>query len=284
LDKRKPDGQYVVFSDIAIGEGGTASEGDWHAVQVLDHVTRQQVARYRSRIPVHDLPLVLFMIARYFNGAWLAPEINGPGQGVIDALNSDYGYSPIYRRHRSGDDQRNDAKSYLLGWQTTQPSKYLMEQTFGSALSRGLAWPAGRADGPGVLDVRPRPEAADVARRAAGRMTTLAISVHGRAPGGGGAPAAGRVEEEAGPLVAARRRGVLVIAQGRVVLMQRDNPLNIYDSPENDVFEAKDLDGRFLLKLPFWNTMVGPWQLVEREHRIDTKGQPYVIGWIVRPA
>jgi hypothetical protein len=75
-----------------------------------------------------------------------------------------------------------------------------------------------------------------------------------------------------------------VIAQGRVVLMQRDNPLNIYDSPENDVFEAKDLDGRFLLKLPFWNTMVGPWQLVEREHRIDTKGQPYVIGWIVRPA
>jgi hypothetical protein len=137
LDKRKADGQYVVFSDIAIGEGGTASEGDWHAVQVLDHVTRQQVARYRSRIPVHDLPLVLFMIARYFNGAWLAPEINGPGQGVIDALNSDYGYSPIYRRHRSGDDQRNDAKSYLLGWQTTQPSKYLMEQTFGSALSEG---------------------------------------------------------------------------------------------------------------------------------------------------
>jgi hypothetical protein len=137
LDKRKPDGQYVVFSDIAVGEGGTASEGDWHAVQVLDHITRQQVARYRSRIPVHDLPLVLFMIARYFNGAWLAPEINGPGQGVIDALNADYGYSPIYRRHRSGDDQRNDAKNYLLGWQTSQPSKYLMEQTFGSALSEG---------------------------------------------------------------------------------------------------------------------------------------------------
>jgi hypothetical protein len=129
-----------VFSDIAIGEGGTASEGDWHAVQVLDHVTRQQVARYRSRIPVHDLPLVLFMIARYFNGAWLAPEINGPGQGVIDALNSDFGYSPIYRRHRSGDDQRNDAKSYLLGWQTTQPSKYLMEQTFGRRCARaGMA-------------------------------------------------------------------------------------------------------------------------------------------------
>jgi hypothetical protein len=53
-DKRRPDGQYIVFADLAIGAGGTSAEGDWHAVQVLDHLTRRQVARYRSRIPVHE--------------------------------------------------------------------------------------------------------------------------------------------------------------------------------------------------------------------------------------
>jgi hypothetical protein len=36
-EKRKPDGQYVVFADVATGAGGTQADGDWHAVQVLDH-------------------------------------------------------------------------------------------------------------------------------------------------------------------------------------------------------------------------------------------------------
>jgi hypothetical protein len=53
--------------------------------------------------------LLLYMIGLYFNTAWLAPEVNGPGQGVIDALKADYGYPLLYRRHRSGDDERQDS-------------------------------------------------------------------------------------------------------------------------------------------------------------------------------
>jgi hypothetical protein len=120
-EKRKPEGQYVVFSDIATGEGGTLGDGDWHAVQVLDHVTRRQVASYRSRIPVHELPILLYMIGLYFNTAWLAPEVNGPGQGVIDVLKADYGYPLLYRRHRAGDDSRQDSREFLVGWMTTSP-------------------------------------------------------------------------------------------------------------------------------------------------------------------
>jgi hypothetical protein len=151
LDKRKPDGQYVVFVDVAVGQGGTAEEGDWHAVQVLDHVTRRQVARYRSRIPVHDLPLLLYLIGLYFNEAWLAPEINGPGHRRD--RRAQRRTSPIYRRHRSGDDQRNDAKSYLLGWQTTS------EQVRWSRRSGGRH---GLRDVPTAreFDVRAGPEAA----------------------------------------------------------------------------------------------------------------------------
>lgn len=136
-EKRRPDGQYIVFADLATGSGGTAEDGDWHAFQVLDHITRMQVARYRSRIPVHDVPLLLYMLGLYYNTAWLAPEVNGPGGGVIDVLNADYGYPKIYRRHRAGEDQRSDVREYLLGWLTTQPSKRLMEMTFGTALKEG---------------------------------------------------------------------------------------------------------------------------------------------------
>lgn len=136
-DRQKPDGQYVVFADVAVGSGGTQSDGDWHAVQVLDHVSRMQVARFRSRIPVHDLPILLYLIAVYYNVAWLAPEVNGPGQGVIDALRNDLRYPLLYRRRTRGDDDRTDAAGHLLGWQTTLQSKPLMEQTFGQALREG---------------------------------------------------------------------------------------------------------------------------------------------------
>jgi hypothetical protein len=41
-------GQYVVAADIAEGESNTFTSGDFHAVHVLDHVTKTQVAEYES--------------------------------------------------------------------------------------------------------------------------------------------------------------------------------------------------------------------------------------------
>jgi hypothetical protein len=134
--RRRPDGQYVVFVDVAVGSG-TAEEGDYSAIQVLDHVTRLQVASYRSRVPVHDLPLLIYLVAMYFNGAWLAVEVTGLGIGVVDALAKDYRYRLLYRRHRAGDDERMDARDRLLGWSTDLRTKPLMEQTFGQALREG---------------------------------------------------------------------------------------------------------------------------------------------------
>lgn len=136
-DKRKPDGQYVVFIDVAQGQGGTAEDGDYSAIQVLDHVSRRQVASYRSRIPIHDLPLLAYMVASYYNEAWLAIEVNGLGIGVVDALAKDYRYRMLYRRHRAGDDERADARERLIGWNTDLRTKPLMEQTFGQALREG---------------------------------------------------------------------------------------------------------------------------------------------------
>jgi hypothetical protein len=61
--ERKPDGQYVVFVDVAQGVGGTLEERDFSAIQVLDHITRMQVARWRSRVDIHDLPLLALLTA-----------------------------------------------------------------------------------------------------------------------------------------------------------------------------------------------------------------------------
>jgi hypothetical protein len=170
---------------------------------VLDHLTRRQVARYRSRIPVHELPLLLYMVGLYFNTAWLAPEVNGPGQGVIDVLKADYGYPLLYRRHRSGDDERQDSREFLVGWLTTSPSKYLMEQTFGTALKEGWHG-AGRGDGAGGFDVRAGPEAPGEARGAEGRSRRSVDGLHGRASCGCGVAASpGEEGPQAGSLVSA---------------------------------------------------------------------------------
>jgi hypothetical protein len=134
---RAPDGQYVAFADIAQGKDTTRDERDWSAVQVLDHVSRMQVARWRTRLAIHDLPLPLFLIALYFNLAILAPEVTGLGIGPTDALAKDMRYPRLYRRRRAGDDQRTDQREQLLGWETTLRTKPLMEQTFGQALKEG---------------------------------------------------------------------------------------------------------------------------------------------------
>jgi hypothetical protein len=135
-DQRRPDGQYVVFVDVAQGSGN-AEEGDYSAIQVLDHITHTQVASYRSRVPVHDLPLIAYMIGVYYNDAWLAVEATGLGIGVVDALAKDYRYRMMYRRHRAGDDERTDARERVRGWYTDLRTKPLMEQTFGQALREG---------------------------------------------------------------------------------------------------------------------------------------------------
>jgi hypothetical protein len=133
LDRRRPDGQYVMFVDVAQG----TADGDYSAIQVIDHVTRLQVCSYRSRVPIHDLPLIAYLVATYYNEAWLAIEATGLGIGVLDALAKDYRYRMLYRRHRAGDDERTDTRDRLLGWSTDLRTKPLMEQTFGQALREG---------------------------------------------------------------------------------------------------------------------------------------------------
>jgi hypothetical protein len=129
---RPPVGAYVVSADIAEGAADTFEQGDFHAITVWDHRTRMQVAQHESRVDRHLLPLWLLLIARYFNEAWLAVEVNSVGAAVQDPIGKDYRYSRSYRRRRANVQGRDDTR--LVGWRTDPTTKAIAEDAMGHAL------------------------------------------------------------------------------------------------------------------------------------------------------
>jgi hypothetical protein len=125
-------GQYVVAVDVSEGEANTFTEGDFHAIHVLDHVRKVQVAEYVSRMDIHLMPKWVLMVALYYNDAQLAVEVNGPGIAVIEPIQKDYRYSFCYRRTKA--DSRLNRPVQVVGWRTDQVTKPLIEGTFAEAL------------------------------------------------------------------------------------------------------------------------------------------------------
>lgn len=111
-------GQYVIGNDVA-GEEETTSSGDtaWHTLQVIDHVTKAQKARWRGRIAIHSLTYEAILAAVYFNDALLAVEVTGGWGGPV-ARNAwrQFGYPNVYRRKKI--DGKNQKTQDVLGWQT----------------------------------------------------------------------------------------------------------------------------------------------------------------------
>lgn len=111
-------GQYVVGVDVA-GDETVTSTGDtaWDAIQVVEHPTQRQVARWRGRVDSHVLLHEAILAAVYYNGAILAPEITG-GYGAPIATGAwrRYGYPNVYRR--TDIQGQNDNVADLYGWDT----------------------------------------------------------------------------------------------------------------------------------------------------------------------
>lgn len=135
-DFERRDGAYVLFADVGGGEAGTLTAGDYHAVKVFDHHTRQEVAMHNSRMPLEDLPLWLLLIALYYNEARLAVEVNNMGIYVVQALHKEYRYRRMYRREQVG--VVEDQESNRAGWETNQSTKPAMEGNYMEALASDL--------------------------------------------------------------------------------------------------------------------------------------------------
>jgi hypothetical protein len=135
-DFERRDGAYVLFADVGGGEAGTLTAGDYHAVKVFDHHTRQEVAMHNSRMPLEDLPLWLLLIALYYNEARLAVEVNNMGIYVVQTLHKEYRYRRMYRREQLG--VVEDQESNRAGWETNQSTKPAMEGNYMEALASDL--------------------------------------------------------------------------------------------------------------------------------------------------
>lgn len=118
-----PAGQYVVFVDPAAGEENTAGRSDWHAIQVVDHRTLQQVAQYHSQVDPDLLAEQALLAGWYFNEALIAVEVTGGwGTPVIkDYLHRRWGYRRLYRRTPA--QSVGDQPQQLLGWDTNRKTK-----------------------------------------------------------------------------------------------------------------------------------------------------------------
>jgi hypothetical protein len=76
--ERRLPGQYIVAVDPAGGEGQTQEEGAYHAIEVIDHRTREQVAEYRGRRLDHDeFARETLLAALAYNEAIISVEITG---------------------------------------------------------------------------------------------------------------------------------------------------------------------------------------------------------------
>lgn len=126
------DGAYFAALDVAMGEENTFTAGDYHCLTVFDHHERRQVAVHVSRMDLHLLPLWVLLVALYYNGAWLAPETNGPGIAVVDTLVKVYRYRRLFRRKRI--DRLREVEESKPGWETNPATKQAMEMGFGAAL------------------------------------------------------------------------------------------------------------------------------------------------------
>jgi hypothetical protein len=117
--------EYVMGVDVSGGKTETTDETDYHAIQVIDHKTREQVAEYRSRIEPRLLVLQILLGALFFNDALVAIERTGSwGVAPLQVLWHDYHYPHLFRAKKTGAvSQRTEDR---LGWDTNVKTKPML--------------------------------------------------------------------------------------------------------------------------------------------------------------
>lgn len=132
-----PERSYVIACDPAGGEEQTTT-GDtaWHAIQVIDHETREQVAEWRGRIDPDLVADELYLAGHYYNEGWLGVEMTGGwGASIARKLWFDYGYRKMY--FRKSLEQRREKQMDRLGWDTNRVSKRILEDGATEMLREG---------------------------------------------------------------------------------------------------------------------------------------------------
>ncbi|MBN1457708.1 MAG: hypothetical protein JW912_07645, partial [Sedimentisphaerales bacterium] len=124
------DMECVLGIDIASGTGASNS-----CITVGNKRTKEKVAELASaNIPPHTLAKVAVALARWFNGAHMIWEANGPGT-IFGPCVLELGYRNIY--YRKNDKSISAKVSDTPGWYATKDSKLALLGEYRKALGTG---------------------------------------------------------------------------------------------------------------------------------------------------
>ena len=173
------DRQYALSADIATGRGT-----DYSSATIIDLTNANICAQLHGKIDPDLFAEQLHFLGKWFNYAWLAPEMGGGyGEPVVLSLRDGRKGRPPYRRlymHQIED--RPDHKQHITyGYPMTNKTRpQVINQLEQWIRERTLATHADGGD-PGVQDLRPPRHAALAEGRATGtnddRVMDLAIGL-----------------------------------------------------------------------------------------------------------
>jgi hypothetical protein len=154
------DSEYVEGVDVSGGQMETTDEPDYHAIEILDHRSGDQVAEYCSRIDPDLLAEQVLLAALFFKMAYVGVERTGGwGLPILRVLYHDFHYPHLYRGKKVGN--ANEKIEQRLGWDTNQRTKPLLVAGFAALL---------RLEEDGVKSRRLADEARTYTRTAKGTM------------------------------------------------------------------------------------------------------------------
>lgn len=138
-DPAKPyTDQAVIGVDVSGGEievDGSAPA--FHAIEVIDHKSREQLAEYSSRIDPDLLAEQIYLACLMFNRPWVAIEITG-SWGLAPARKMwAGGYRYPYLYFRSNPAKKQEKQENVLGWDTNTRTKPLLLSHMGELLREG---------------------------------------------------------------------------------------------------------------------------------------------------
>jgi hypothetical protein len=130
--------QAIIGVDVSGGETEVeGSEPAFHAIEVIDHKTRVQLAEYSSRIDPDLLAEQIYLAALHFNMPWVAIEVTG-SWGLTPAnkmWHQGYRYPFLY--FRKSVDKKMEKQSNRLGWDTNRQTRPLLMDTATGLLREG---------------------------------------------------------------------------------------------------------------------------------------------------
>ena len=120
--------EYIVGVDCASG----VKDGDYSPIVVFDRHTREIVAQMYAKMPPDETADQAVLAARWYNSAYLIPEINNHGYACVKRI-LELNY-PMHRRHPNRELSTQTPWSEAFGFMTTRSTRQMIIDTLAQAV------------------------------------------------------------------------------------------------------------------------------------------------------